>query len=70
MSQCERLLDRLQRGPITPMEAWKDASEIDKRLDVKQYDSYGEDSCIWFHVEHAEMICLAIEKLRKEIVGG
>lgn len=24
MSQCERLLDRLQRGPITPMEAWNE----------------------------------------------
>ena len=22
MSQCERLLDRLERGPITLMEAW------------------------------------------------
>ena len=24
MSQCERLLDRLERGPITPMEAWNE----------------------------------------------
>jgi len=24
MSQCERLLDRLKRGPITPMEAWSE----------------------------------------------
>ena len=24
MSQCERLLGRLQRGPITPMEAWQE----------------------------------------------
>ena len=24
MSQCERLLDRLQRGQITPMEAWNE----------------------------------------------
>lgn len=24
MSQCDRLLDRLKRGPITPMEAWSE----------------------------------------------
>ena len=24
MSQCARLLDRLERGPITPMEAWNE----------------------------------------------
>lgn len=24
MSQCERLLDRLQVSPITPMEAWSE----------------------------------------------
>ena len=24
MSQCQRLLDRLQSGPITPMEAWNE----------------------------------------------
>ena len=24
MTQCERVLDRLQRGPITPMEAWNE----------------------------------------------
>ena len=24
MSQCERILDRLERGPITPMEAWNE----------------------------------------------
>ena len=24
MTQCERLLNRLERGPITPMEAWNE----------------------------------------------
>lgn len=37
-------------------------------ITIKQYDSYGEDSCIWFHVEHAEMICLAIENSAKKLL--
>ena len=36
MSQCERLLDRLKRGPITPMEAWSELGIY--RLGARVFD--------------------------------
>lgn len=36
MSQCERLLARLKRGPITPLEAWSELGIY--RLGARVYD--------------------------------
>ena len=36
MSQCERLLGRLQVGPITPMEAWNELGIY--RLGARVFD--------------------------------
>jgi hypothetical protein len=36
MSQCDRLLDRLKRGPITPMEAWSELGIY--RLGARVFD--------------------------------
>lgn len=42
MSQCARLLDRLERGPITPMEAWNELGVY--RLAARVANRFGE-SC-------------------------
>ena len=36
MSQCDRLLSRLKRGPITPMEAWSELGIY--RLGARVFD--------------------------------
>lgn len=36
MSQCDRLLNRLKRGPITPMEAWSELGIY--RLGARVFD--------------------------------
>ena len=36
MSQCDRLLARLKRGPITPMEAWSELGIY--RLGARVFD--------------------------------
>lgn len=36
MNQCDRLLERLKRGPITPLEAWSELGIY--RLGARVYD--------------------------------
>lgn len=43
MSQCERLLNRLQRGPITPMEAWQELGVYRPAARVSDLKEAGHD---------------------------
>jgi hypothetical protein len=40
----------------------------DDGISIKQSNYPNDDSVIWFSVEHAELICAAIEERRKQIM--